>query len=62
LDLGSSLGAIRKYTLLLPKFGQKEKNKKKQEAASHKPQAASALKQTQLKSRIKTGKENYGNR
>ncbi len=22
LDLGSSLGAIRKYTLLLPKFGQ----------------------------------------
>ena len=28
--LGSSLGAIRKYTLLLPKFGQKEimKNKR----------------------------------
>jgi hypothetical protein len=31
----------------------KKKNKKKQEAASHKLQAASALKQTQLKSRIK---------
>ena len=28
--------------------------KKKQEAASHKPQASSALKRTQLKSRIKT--------
>ena len=24
MDLGSSLGAIRKYTLLLPKFDQKE--------------------------------------
>jgi len=32
----------------------KKKNKKKQEAASLKPQAPSALKQTQLKSRIKT--------
>jgi len=31
-----------------------KKNKKKQEATSHKPQASSALKQTQLKSRIKT--------
>jgi len=28
--------------------------KKQKEAGSHKPQAASALKQTQLKSRIKT--------
>jgi len=32
----------------------KKKNKKKQEAASRKPQAPSALKQTQLKDRIKT--------
>ena len=32
----------------------KKKNKKKQEAASHKPQASSALKQTQLKGKIKT--------
>ena len=31
----------------------KKKNKKKQEAASLKPQAPSALKQTQLKGRIK---------
>jgi len=31
-----------------------KKNKKKQEAASHKPQASSAVKGTQLKSRIKT--------
>jgi len=31
-----------------------KKNKKKQEAASPKLQAASALKRTQLKSRIKT--------
>jgi len=30
------------------------KPRKKQEAASYKPQAASASKQTQLKSRIKT--------
>jgi len=30
-----------------------KKNKKKQEAPSHKPQAPSAMKQTQLKSRIK---------
>jgi len=30
-----------------------KKNKKKQEAASHKPQASSALKQTQLKGKIK---------
>jgi len=31
----------------------KKKNKKKQEASSHKPQASSALKQTQLKDKIK---------
>jgi len=31
-----------------------KKNKKKQEAASHKPQASSAQKQTQLKGKIKT--------
>jgi len=31
-----------------------KKNKKKQEAASHKPQASSAMKQTQSKGRIKT--------
>jgi len=31
-----------------------KKNKKKQEAASLKPQAPSALKQTQLKGKIKT--------
>jgi len=30
-----------------------KKNKKKQEAASHKPQASSAMKQTQLNNRIK---------
>jgi len=32
----------------------KKKNKKKQEAASHKPQAPSAMKRPQLKNRIKT--------
>ena len=32
----------------------KKKNKKKQEAPSHKLQAASAMKQTQLKGKIKT--------
>jgi len=31
-----------------------KKNKKKQEATSHKPQASSAMKQTQLKGKMKS--------